>query len=287
MWFQRQGYAQGVFWFLMASLTSAMNDVLVKKSGMQLCPGQTLFFRFLFSMISLLPFIKIYGWQAFRTQHHKVHLVRGAFLLFALIPWCYGLAILPVTLATTLSFTTPLFVLIFSRIFLKEVLGWHRTLATCAGFAGILISIESSLSLGDFGALLLVASTILFALLDIMNKKLLNIDEGLIPLMFYSAFWSTCLSIPLIFIQWQPVPLSYWGWFLLLGVGANFILYSLLMAFRCCEISALQPFRYTELLVSAVLQWYVFDKIIESSILWAAVFIIPSTLYIAYHETRS
>lgn len=285
-WFNQKGYVQGLFWALLVCFISCLNDVMVKLAGNRLNPAQVAFFRFFFSTLTLLPFMLPKGKKAFETVHLKIHAIRSLLLFMAIAPWCYGVIALPLTLATTISFTTPLFVVVLAAIFLKESVGWQRALATFAGFLGILVSFHPTLEGFNLMALILVASTFMFATLDIINKKLLIADEGMLSMLFYSALGTTLLAAPLAFWQWQSPNLYELLCLITLGSGANLILFCLLKAFAATEVSALQPVRYVELLFSTLFGFLLFQEMPSWSTLMGASFIIPATLYIAYFETH-
>ena len=278
-------YVRAVAWFVLVSVVSAFNDALVKMTGLRLGGMQVAFFRFFFSCVTLLPFMIAGGTTRFRTKHWGVHGLRSLFLFLGLVPWCCGVIALPLSLVTTLSFTTPLFVLLLSNIFLKESLGWHRILATCLGFVGILVIAQPTLAFNN-SVFLLIGSTILFASLDILNKKLLIKDETLLSMLFFSALGTTVLSFPFVLSGWvTPSWLDLMTLFFL-GTGANLILYCLLKAFSYGDLSSLQPFRYVELLFSSALGFVLFGEWPTGSTLWGACFIIPATFYVAIYEVQ-
>lgn len=286
-WFKSKGYLQGVFWMVLVCAVSNLNDILIKYVGTRLSGVEIAFFRFFFSTLVLLPFMLRNGMQSFKTPHPKVHFIRALLLVAAISPWCYGVAALPLTLATTISFTTPFFVLPMALIFLKEHVGWQRWVATFIGFVGITVSLNPTG--GDVFnpiALLLIASTIMFASLDIINKKLLIKDEGLLPMLFFSAVGTMLLGFVPALMAWQTPTLHELFFLLLLGCGANLILFCLLKAFSATEVSALQPFRYVELVLSACFGFLIFGEIPTQYTLIGAAIIVPATLYITYFETH-
>ena len=68
--------------------------------------------------------------------------------------------------------------------------------------------------------------------------------------------------------------------------GANLLLYCLLKSFSLVDASALAPFRYIELLWSAVIGALLFAEVPATSTLVGAAVIIPSTLYIVWAENK-
>jgi S-adenosylmethionine uptake transporter len=279
-------YLQGAAWFVFVSLTSAFNDTFVKLSGSSLSGIEVTFYRFFFSVLTLLPFMFMKGRKAFVTPHWKVHGVRSLFLFAAIVPWSYGVIALPLPLVTTLSFTTPFFVLLLSSFFLKEKIGLHRALATILGFAGIIVSAQPTLAGMNWTVFVLVLSTILFASLDVVNKKLLIQNETLLSLLFFSAFGTTLLSAPFALWNLSLPSLKDLFFLLCLGGGANLILFGLLKAFQHCELSSLQPLRYVELLFSSLLSYFIFSELPDVFTLFGAALIVPATLYITYFETK-
>src|ERR1700722_4761711 len=125
-WFNSKGFLQGIFWMLMVCFISNLNDILTKCVGSRLSGFEVAFFRFLFSTLWLLPFMLAQGKGSFMTKYPGVNFMRALLLVLAVAPWCYGVAALPLTLATTISFTVPFFVLPMAKIFLKEHVEWQR-----------------------------------------------------------------------------------------------------------------------------------------------------------------
>lgn len=285
-WFQSKGYLQGIFWMVMACIVSALNDVFTKHVGGRLSGAEVAFFRFFFSTLVLLPFMLFRGKEAFVTRYPGAQCIRAILLVLGMTAWSYGVASLPLTLATTISFTTPLFILPLAKVFLSEQVGWQRWAATLFGFLGILISIHPKGNAFNPLALTLVVSTIMFASLDIINKKLLIEDESLLSMLFYSGLGTAILGFVPAVLTWETPTLQELFFLCLLGGGGSLLLFFLLKAFSATDVSALQSFRYTEFVLSAFLGFLIFQEIPSMSILLGAGIIIPATFYIAIYETR-
>jgi S-adenosylmethionine uptake transporter len=267
-------------------MISAMNDLACKLSGVNLYGINVLFFRFLFTALFFLPLV-IRQPKAFATKHFWTHGLRGGLFALAMLPWYCGLIELPLPMMTTISFTTPIFITVLAGVFLKERLGWQRLLATGVGFAGIMISVQFDIqSIMTSMAGLAILATLLFAILDIVNKRLLILNEGIKPLMFYSAIWTTLWTLPLALYYWKTPSMEELGLLALLGLGGNCLLGCILKSLSYCEVSSLQPLRYSEFIFSSILSILFFQK-------WPSIYdgfgmalIIPCTLYLAHHEFR-
>jgi S-adenosylmethionine uptake transporter len=276
-------YMQGALWTLLACLISSLNDALVK--GVALKPINILFFRFLFTTLTLMPVVFTRP-KAFATSHHWIHGLRGLLFAAAMVPWCYSLQALPLPLMTLFSFSTPLFVTVLAGLFLKEKVGLHRMLATTLGFVGICLSVGFSSLPWTSSILLALAATGAFATLDIVNKRLLTSQEGLEPLMLYSALWTTVAILPLCLMEWQTPTLGQLSTMALLGLGGNAFFWAVLRAASTSDLSALQPFRYGEFFFSCAISWLFFSQAPDPSILGGLVFLIPATFYLSRHELR-
>ena len=293
-WVNRSGYGQGVFWIILVAITSNLNDILMRLLGSRLPAMEITFFRFLFATLALLPVMIYHGKQAFYTQRPFLHLMRSLLLFGAIGCWVTGLKMVPLVVVSTLALTTNLFVLPMAVVFLNEHVGWQRTIATIIGFIGMMVIvfgetenayILKSLLSFDNGTLYLVAAAMMFALSDIINKKFV-VRESTLSMMFYIAVGTTvCGAYPAYSVWLSPTTIEY-ALLAFLGIGGNLILYFLLKAFAATDVSALTPFRYTELFVATFTGFIIWHEIPSLWNLVGAAIIIPSTFAIAYYETH-
>lgn len=276
-------YIHAVLWFTASILISAGNDLLAKLLGSNLHHMQVTFLRFFFSLITLLPMMFCYK-EKFKTDYFLLHIVRGVILCIAVILWIQSLNSVPIILATIISFTIPLFFIILARLFLNEFIGWQRGLVTLIGFCGILVLIIPNQVTMDSAAFLLLIASILFASLDILNKKFVT-KETIMNMMFYSSLIAVVIvSIPSYIVWTTPTSKDLILCFIL-GCGANLILFALLKAFAMSDATALAPFRYLELFFTALLGYIFFNDVPNIYHIIGAFIIIPSTLILAYYES--
>lgn len=278
-------YLRGISWFILSLVISITNDVFSKYLGQNLHSVQITFLRFLFGTISLLPFMFYYGRKSFYTSRIGLHVVRGGLLFAAIALWIFGLTQAPITVATTLTFIIPMFVLILAKFFLKEKVGGARWIVTIIGFLGVVVVLEpSSMNFSPL-ILLLVLATLMFATLDIINKKFV-VKESMLAMLFYTALVTMLIAAIPAFYVWKTPTFQQFFFLGLLGCGANLILFCLLKAFAATEASAVAPFRYIELLLSAGLGIVVFNEIPTLALCLGALIIIPCTLFLVYSETK-
>jgi S-adenosylmethionine uptake transporter len=294
-WFNQKGYLQGVFWIIVVSLVSNMNDILTRKVGGRLPPLEVAFFRFFFAAVTLLPVMLANGLGSFRSKRLGVHTFRAILLYGAIVCWSVGVTMIPLAAVSTLALTVHIFVLPMAVVFLQEKVGWQRTLATLIGFCGILVVViggDSSdanfikdITTFNNGTLYMICACVLFALSDIINKKMV-VRESTLSMMFYIALGTTIFGVIPAYSVWMTPTLHEFAFLFLLGAGANLILFFLLKAFAATDVSALAPYRYVELLLAGVFGFLLFNEIPTIWTLIGAGIIVPATFAIAYYETK-
>ena len=292
-WFNAKGYAQGVFWIILVSLISNGNDILMRLLGSRLPSMEIAFFRFFFAAIILLPIMLSKGPSSFKTSRPWLHFLRGILGFGAVAFWCQGVGQVPLAIVSTIALTVPLFVLPMAFVFLRERVGWQRTLATATGFLGILIivfpdMVGANLSMGslmNIGVMYLLAAAVLFAVSDILNKFMVS-KESQLTLLFYFALVTSIAGAPFAYNVWIDPNTTELGLLFVLGFGGNAILFCLLKAFSAVDVSALAPYRYVELIFASVFGYLLFSEIPGIYALIGAAIIVPSTFAIAYYETH-
>ncbi|MDG1436865.1 MAG: DMT family transporter [Rickettsiaceae bacterium] len=278
-------YFLGVSWFLLSLLSSSLNDVIAKYIGMRLHTYEITFFRFMFGTITLLPFIAYYGANTLKTSRPTVHFFRGLLLFLGIAGWTYGLTIAPVTTATVVSFTTPIFVLVFGAFFLSENILWQRWVVTLVAFAGIIITLAPTSSDFNPEVFVFLGAAMAFAILDIINKQFV-IKESMISMLFYSAIVTALLALPFAAQHWLTPTTDELALLFILGASANLILFFLLKAFAATDVTALAPYRYVELIITASVAYIIFNEVPTKATLCGALIVIPSTLFIIYSEKK-
>ncbi len=283
---RKQSYMQGILWFILSLIISNLNDIITKYLASNIHPVQISFLRFTFGCIVLLPFMMYFGVSHFKTSRPWVHLIRGLLLFVGISIWGFGLTLIPIASATLLTFTIPFFILLLAPIFLKEKVSGNLWSATIFGFVGVYFVLHPTTH--DFNpfSLLMVMSAMLFAILDIINKKFV-ITETMLSMLFYSALVTATLAALPAYLYWMPMDYISWLLIVVLGAGSNLILYCILKAFSYVKASDVAPFRYLELVLSSVAGVFLFQEALSSHMFIGTLIIVPTTLYIAYSTAKT
>lgn len=284
-WFVRKGYMQGVFWALMICVVSSTNDVLMRFLGERLHVVQIIFFRFLFSTISVLPLMLRHKKNLFKTSHPKNHALRALVGATALGLCCLSVNIMPLAENTAIMFCEPLFFLPMAYFLLKEKVDKNRWIATLVGFIGLLVIVQPGMESFRVTAFVPMAAAMLFAYLCVMAKQMISTEHTLTLLFYFGLGTSIFAGIFLPFF-WAAPTLHELGFLILLGIGANLIQVCLFRAYSSTDASALAPFRYTEFLFAGTFGFLFFGQIPDLSIIFGAGVIGLSAFYISYMETK-
>lgn len=293
-WISEKGYFQGVFWIILVALTSNTNDILTRFASKSLEPQEVTFFRYFFAVITLLPVMIWHGKKSFHTKRPALHLVRSLLLFVAMSCWAKGVSMAHLAVTGILAQTTQLFVLPMAFLILKEKVGWQRTVATLAGFAGVAVvalgesgssNLLDSFANFDNATFFFLGAAILFALSDIINKRFV-VAESTLSMLFYIALGTALIALYPALMVWKTPTLFELGYLSILGAGGNLILFFLLRAFAATDVSALAPFRYVEIFSAGILGYLIFSETPSYWALVGACIIIPSTFAISYYETH-
>ena len=273
-------YFTAIYWFLLSMVSNVGNDIISKYVKLHFF--EITFFRFFFASILFIPII-LCKKKDIVSFNVSIHLIRGVILFFATASWTYGLSIVPVTTATVIGSSIPLIILVLSIIFLKEKVTWQRWSVVIVGLLGIIITLNPSSSEFDIKTLILLTSALLFAILDIINKRIVA-SESMITMLLYSSIVVASISfIPMLF-YWELPSIFDFCLLFILGINSNLVLFFILKAFLLTDISALAPYRYLELLISGIASYLIFHELPQNNILYGGVIIISSIIFVIRSE---
>src|SRR6478735_2910769 len=105
---------RGAGWMIFSSAFFAMSYSASKYVAAVVPPPEVAFFRCLFGLTVIAPFVVRQGFSVFRTKSPGVHLTRTVCATLSLNLTYYALAHLPLATAISLSFTRPLFMILIA-----------------------------------------------------------------------------------------------------------------------------------------------------------------------------
>lgn len=275
---------EAVLWMVLSTGIFAAGNVLIRHATTEIHPFEVVFFRNLFSLLFMLPLLLAVGISQLRTDRLSLYGVRACTTLGAMLTWFYGVSVLPLPDATALSFTTPLFATIGAALVLKEVVRLRRWTAIAIGFVGVLIILRPGAGTLSADALVVLASCV-FSAATMIQIRTLARSEGVTAMVTYMALFLTPLSLVPALAVWTWPSWGMVGWLALLGGVLTLGHLTLTRAFHMAEASALAPYDYVKLPLTAVLAYALYGEVMDVWGWAGAAVIAGSTLYIANRET--
>ena len=246
---------------------------------------QIIWFRSVIHMAFLLAIFAPSRGMArlFTTADLGGQLSRSLVQLVAVASYWLALTWLPITTATAIGLTAPLMVVALSVPLLGERVGTRRWLAVAIGFIGALIIIRPG---GDvhWSAILVVASTILYALFLVQTRRLAALDDPRTTASYTMVVACVVSTIALPFFWITPANLTDLLVFLGIGLAGALAHFGLIKAFEYAEASLVAPFDYGQLIGAGLLGYVIFVELPDLLTWVGATIIVASGIYVARRE---
>jgi len=270
---------------ILSVLFFSLMDVLIKITN-EYDVGQVMFSRAIFGLIPiffLIPKNRIKNF--YKTKNKLLHFYRsfvGAVAMYAIF---VGLRNLQLSEVTSLAFSGPIWVVIFSILFLGEKIRAKRWIAVALGFVGVLIISKPGFDNLNFYYIYPIIFTLGFAGVSIFIRKLTLAGEPIYLIAFYFSLCSAIFGLFTLPFGGWVIPSSYDLVLLiligLLGGIANLLLTK---SYQLAEVSLITPLKYLSLVFAIIFGFYLFDEIPTIYTLAGASLIIISSAIIFVRE---
>jgi len=220
-----------------------------------------------------------------RTRQLRLNLLRGALSGASWYLYFTSFSLLPLAVATVLSFTSVLFVTALAGPVLGERVRWRRWSATAIGFAGVLAVVRPGAVEVGWPVLAAILSALLGAAI-MLTTKMLARSERTGTIMFYIGLVTTAMALPV-----AAPGLAWPGWgnlglLVLTGLCGPFAMHVWINALRLADASVLAPVSYVRLVFAAGFGIALFGEAPDAWLAAGAALIIGSALYITRREAR-
>ncbi len=276
---------RGAVWMVAGSTCFALVTVIIKTLGDEMHPFVMVFFRSLFGMSIVMPFLIRDGLKIFATQRPGLHFIRLGCSTVGMLAGFYAFANMPLAAAVSLSFTRPLFMIFLAILLLGEVVRWRRGLATLVGFGGVVIMLGPTGMIFEPAAFsaLISAAAVAGALAVIRQQAA---EDGPITLMAWYAFGLVITTLIPAVPVWQTPEGDQWFYLIALGVLSSAGQYAFIRALAIGEVTVMNPIDYIQIVLAAFFGFFLFNEIPS---IWTGVgagIIVASTLYILFRESK-
>ena len=246
---------------------------------------EIVFLRCALVVVILSPFLFKEGKKSLFTKQPKNQIYRIVTNSIAILLFFYGLSISPLSLATVLNFTAPIFTVIFAVIFLKEKLTTHRLISLLLGFIGVMCVLRPDLSL-NFGGLLVLLSSLVWASSLIFIKKLTKTDSA-VTISLYAGVGMMPATFAAAYPYLEEINFVQFLFILFIAVSGTTAQTLLNSALKRGDLSFLLPLDFLRLIWSVLLGVALFGES-TSVFLWlGGLFILGATTLIVTSERKN
>ncbi|WP_286191966.1 DMT family transporter [Roseomonas genomospecies 6] len=274
---------EGALWMLCAALFMAIGNAMIRHVGGELHPFQIVFFRNLFGLMFMLPWIAAVGPGRLRTGRAGLYASRSLTSLLAMLGWFYSVTHMPLPDATALSFTIPLFVTAGAALFLGETVRARRWAAVLVGLAGVVIVVRPGAAALDPTLLVMLLHCAAAAATTLQVRALASSDGVMVVVAYMGLFLTPMALVPALFV-WEWPTWTALGWLVLLGGMMTLSQLALTRAFKLAPASAMMPYDYARLPFTALLAWPLFGEAMDVWGWAGAGVIAASALYTAHRD---
>ncbi|MGK0169367.1 MAG: drug/metabolite transporter (DMT)-like permease [Gammaproteobacteria bacterium] len=284
-WTHLPGNVRGALWMLLGGVGFTGMSVCIKLAGQTLPIFEIVVLRAVFSLIVISPAIIHARPGFFRTDRTGAHILRSCFGFVGFSTMVLAITHLDLALATTLSFTRTLFMIVLAVLFLGEIVRWRRTAATAVGFIGVVICMHPSAETFNTWTLVEITAALFSAGVTTMIKRLTTTEPPL-RILVWAYVLMGAMAIPPAIPSWQAPTFEEYVYVAAMGMFSAWGQSCMVNGLRAGEATAVAPFEYSRLVFASLAGFVLFMEIPTQWTWWGASIIIASTLYIALREAK-
>ncbi|MCC5924626.1 MAG: DMT family transporter [Crocinitomicaceae bacterium] len=229
----------------------------------------------------------------FFGYNHKWLVIRGVFGTAALTLFFYTLGALPIAIATTVQYLSPIFTVLIATYLLKEKVNKVQWIFFLLAFFGVIgISLSKFLSedvktayIQPFWVLMGVLSAALSGVSYNAIVKCKNTDEPVTIVMYFPLI---AIPIMTVFSFYEFVVPKGVEWLILLiiGVFTQFAQILMTKALHAENTATVTPFKYFGSIYAFFIGFFLFDEIISMVGILGIIFILTGVLGNTYFRVR-
>jgi drug/metabolite transporter (DMT)-like permease len=277
--------AQAAFWMLLIGSLVTFTLVFARKVSDQIHVFEIVFFRSVFGLVFMIPWMMRRGPGAMRIKtRHGLITLRSMLAFFGSAAFFFAATLMPLADVTSIIFIRPIIASIAAIIFLHEIVRLRRWTAIIVGMIGALIIVRPGFAAVNIGVAFALV-TVCTLTWNTINLKILARDETSDAL----AVWHMILMLPLgaiacIFV-WTTPTLEHLFWMFLIGICEMTSQRCMSRGYKAADTTVIMAFSFLRLPVAAVLGFALFGEVPEIWVWLGAAVIAASSIYIAHRES--
>ena len=274
-----------IFLIIISIIFGTLMGTFIKLAQEELNVFTTGFLRFFFGFLIITPYILKTKFEVFSTKNLKIHILRSALNLPAMLLGFAALAMLPLEKMTAIHFIVPIIVTILAVIFLKEKIYLYRSIALVMGFLGMLIILRPGIIDISIGIYMALISSLIWSVVIILTKKVSK-DDSAITILSHQYVYMSLFSFPLVIYFWDQPSLKTIIFILCAAISGTILHIALNHAYKLVDVTMTQPYSFLGLVVSSIIGYFVFSDKPDFYTWLGASVIFCGVLLISYRELQ-
>ncbi len=285
-WLQLPTVVRSGILMLMATGVLAGMHTVIRYLSAGMHPFQIAFFRSLFGLLFLLPLLMRHGITTMKTRQLRLNLVRAVTSVCAMLGYFYGISVIELAKATTLSFTNAIFGSLAAVLFLGEKMHPRRWVAVLLGFVGVLVVLRPGVIEVNLGSIAVLFSAVMWGISIVLMKQLTRTDST-VGIIIWFTVSTTVLTFPFALWYWTWPSWNDLFWLTVMGLLGSLGHLGAVSGFKLSDATAVLPMDFTRLIWVSLFGFLLFGEIPEIWTWMGAAIIISSTGVIIFSETKS
>ncbi|MGN8119305.1 DMT family transporter [Labrys sp. 22185] len=221
------------------------------------------FWQYVIALVFTLPLLVREGAGALGTGHFGLHVIRVALAAAGVQVWILALTHVPIWQVVALSMTSPFFVIMCARLFLREEVTPTRLTTTFIGFIGALIIVAPWSDSFTVYSLLPILAAALWAGYSVMTKYLTRFEKPA-GISTYMLVLLTPINATLWLVSGIGLPaisaptIEVWSIVTVIGAFTALAQYFQTAAYAVADAVYLQPFDDLRLPINVIFAWIVY-----------------------------
>lgn len=280
-----EGNSRAVLLMVIGTVFFSSMHALIRYMSADLHAFELAFFRNLFGVLVVLPWLLRSGLAPLKTKRLGLHSVRGLLNGVGMLMFFYAVSITPLADVIALSFTAPIFATVLAIVFLGEIVGTRRWAAIFIAFLGTMVILRPGLMEISQGQFLAMASAALWACALIMIKILSRTDSS-ITIIAYMIIFQVPVSGLAAATVWITPSLEQVCIMAVMGTLGTVGQWLLIEALKEGDTNVVMPFDFLKMIWAVLLGFLFFNELPDLFTWLGSAIIFSSAIFIAWRESK-
>ena len=260
--------------------------MIIKTLGENIPSYQLVFYRNVFAVIVLAPFLFRQRLHHVKTKRIGMHLIRSVSGLLAMYCFFYALANIELANAMLLKLTGPIFIPIIAILWIHEKVTLKTYLGIALGFLGVIIFLNPSTEI-QLASIVGLIGGALAAGAKVAIRKMSDTEPTARIVFYFALFGALFSGIPMLTSDTYSPNTNEWLMLIGLGLVGTVGQFFLTKAYHMAPASQVGPFTYSSLIWASLAGWFFWNEWPTTNTFIGAALIITAGLVILYSKNVS